>query len=74
MVLVSSISIAYYLRISKILFFQNKSSYFNWESIFYKPETKFTMLYLVNFILYINLFVILNPSLIINLVYGILYV
>lgn len=74
MVLVSSISIAYYLRISKILFFQNKSSYFNWESIFYKPETNFTMLYLVNFILYINLFVILNPSLIINLVYGILYV
>lgn len=67
-VLFSAISVGYYLRITKILYFQSKSSYTIWNQIL-KPKkfSSINNLYLA-LIFYFTLFLIINPSFIVNLI------
>ena len=67
-ILFSAVSVSYYLRITKILFFQPKSSYIIWNQIL-KPNKKSNLNYLYLFIVfYFSIFLILNSSFLLNLV------
>nr|WOE90992.1 NADH dehydrogenase subunit 2 [Zygocanna sp. MKL-2023] len=69
MILFSAISAGYYLRIVKIIYFQQKSSYFLWEQILKASNVKNELnLLLLGFLFYISLFFILNFSFIIDFI------
>ena len=65
-VLFSAIAAAYYLRIVKVIFFQKKASYMNWVYIM-KPKSSLIMFrdYFLGFVLYLSLFLIINPGLVV---------
>lgn len=65
LLLFSIISIAYYLRLVKIIYFQYNSTYSTWENIIInKPKNKI-FYYIIGLGLYFIIFIIINPSLLI---------
>ena len=68
-IIFSCVSIGFYLRISKIIYFQPYFSYFTWYSILYPKKTKNLFFYFVAFILYFSLFSIFVPNVWSSLVY-----
>nr|WOE90979.1 NADH dehydrogenase subunit 2 [Aequorea sp. MKL-2023] len=68
-ILFSAIGAGYYLRVIKIIYFQNKSSYFLWRNILLKEDKKNNLLLLIlGFLIYISLFLILNFSFLIDFI------
>ena len=62
-ILFSAIAAGYYLRIVKIIYFQNKSSYITWNYILNNKKIGYSShLYVLGFYLYIVLFLIINPN------------
>lgn len=62
-VIFSAIAAGYYLRVVKITYFQKKSSYLIWEDILKVKEPKSNIvLYILAFIVYINISLIIHPT------------
>lgn len=72
-ILLSCISIAFYLRITKIIYFQSYSSYLIWHSVLRPKKLINNSYYIINFLLYISLFGILVPNVWSSLSYIFLY-
>nr|AMK47866.1 NADH dehydrogenase subunit 2 [Turritopsis dohrnii] len=63
LILASVIGVGYYLRIVKIMIFQSKNDYFNWSYILSKKSKDSTLNYvIIGWIIYLNIFLILNPN------------
>lgn len=73
LILFSCLSIGFYLRISKIIYFQSKSSYLVWYSVLKPNKKKEISFYIISGILYFSLFGLLVPNLWSCLVYFIWY-
>lgn len=68
-ILFSAIGAGYYLRLVKIIYFQQKSSYFLWKNILRSSEGKEDLnLLVLGFLFYICLFLIINFSFIVDLI------
>ena len=62
-IIFSAIAAGYYLRIVKITYFQKKSSYIIWEDMLKIKKTENNLiLYILAFIVYINISLIIHPS------------
>lgn len=64
----SAISIGYYLRIIKIIYFQKNSSYFIWENLLKVKETYHNKIvfYILGLVIYITVTLIIHPNSILN--------
>lgn len=67
-VISSAIAVGYYLRITKILYFQSKSSYIIWDNVLQGNKLSFTTSFFLGLIFYFNLFLILNPNFLTELI------
>ncbi len=67
-VLSSAIAVGYYLRITKILYFQSKSSYIVWNNVLESNNISFSISFCLGLVFYFNLFLILNPNFLTELI------
>ena len=67
-VFASAIAVGYYLRVTKILYFQPKSSYVIWNNVLQGNKLSFTVSFFLGLIFYFNLFLILNPNFLTELI------
>lgn len=76
LVLASIVGVGYYLRIIKIMIFQSKNDYFNWCYILNRKSRSSTLNYcVIGWVVYLNLFLMLNPnSLFMSLYYFLNYI
>ena len=70
MILFSAIGAGYYLRLVKMVYFQKQSSYLLWENVLNhkKKDDEFLLLNL-GFLFFVSLFLIINFSFMINIIY-----
>nr|ALO20650.1 NADH dehydrogenase subunit 2 [Cladonema pacificum] len=68
-VIFSTISISFYLRISKLIYFQPKFSYITWYSVLKPKKSKELTFYIISFVLYFSIFGLINPNIWSSLVY-----
>lgn len=66
-VLFSAIAIGYYLRITKIVYFQPKSSYMIWNSSLNNKPINYLNILFLGLIFYFNLILIINPDFIVEI-------
>lgn len=66
-ILFSAVGLVYYLRVTKICYFQKTSSYFIWEGLFKKKYNYMTNRLYLGIGLFVSCFLILNPTLVISL-------
>lgn len=68
-ILFSAIGMGYYLRLIKTVYFQKKGSYFFWEDILTKNNSRNDLTYLsLGFLFFINLFLLFNFSFVIEII------
>ena len=72
-ILLSSFSIAYYLRLNKIVYFQKFFSFIIWDQVFNLKKENYFLMCIIGIILYINLFMVIHPTFFINMIYYIFY-
>ena len=68
-ILFSAIGMGYYLRLIKTVYFQKKGSYFFWEDMLTKNNSRSDLTYLsLGFLFFINLFLLFNFSFVIEII------
>nr|YP_009905964.1 NADH dehydrogenase subunit 2 [Spirocodon saltatrix]QLH56857.1 NADH dehydrogenase subunit 2 [Spirocodon saltatrix] len=67
-IIFSAVAVGFYLRISKIIYFQPKSSFMVWSNILQSNKISFNVYFLLGIIFYFNLFLIINSAPLNNLI------